>query len=160
MCRQTSLLIAAGESNLIVNIKKGQFAHSSTMKHANLKVQSNGNNKITLCERGNSFGYGLVVDFTNLVNMRENKDALIIFDSTHSVQIPNCDSFTHGNRAMIPTLARCAVATGIHGLFLEVHDDPINKARCDGTNQLILKDFEPLLTELINISNASNGLSK
>jgi 2-dehydro-3-deoxyphosphooctonate aldolase (KDO 8-P synthase) len=160
LARQTPLLLKIGESGLGVNIKKPQFGNSVTMEHAFEKVTSTGNNNIILTERGNMFGYDqLIVDFTNLVNMRKNKDALICCDCTHSVQQPNRGISTHGQRDMVPTMARCAVATGVHGIFLEVHDKA-DQALSDSSNQLFLKDLEPLLIELINISNASNGLQK
>lgn len=122
LCRQTDLLVEAGKTGKYINVKKGQFCNEKTMKNAYDKVRSTGNNKIILSDRGTMFGYDdLIVDFRNLVNMRENKEALIVQDITHSLQQPNRGNFTHGLRYLIPTIARCAMVTGVNGLFMEVH---------------------------------------
>lgn len=157
LCRQTKLLLEAGRSGKWVNIKKGQFCNHLTMKQAYEKVLSTGNNKIILTERGNMHGYDdLVVDFRNLVYMRENK-ALTCYDATHSLQQPNRGTYTHGQRDLVPYMARAAVAVGTNGLFMEVHDNPC-EAKCDSATQLDLKDVEPLLEELLNIYHVSNGM--
>lgn len=157
LCRQTDLLIAAGKTGQIINVKKGQFCNHSTMKYAYEKIKSTGNNNIILCDRGNMFGYSdLVVDFRNLILMRENKDALIIQDITHSLQQPNLSNSTHGLRELIPTIARASVAVGIDGLFMEVHDNP-EKALSDSSTQWPLKCFEELLVELLEIHHITKG---
>ena len=159
LCRQTDLLIEAGKWGKYVNVKKGQFCNEKTMKNAYDKILSVGNNNILLTERGNMFGYDdLVVDFRNLVKMRnDNPDALIVQDCTHSLQQPNRGDFTHGLRYLIPTICRCAVVTGVHGLFMEVHDNP-EKALSDATTQWHLDKLEPLLEELLAIRSVTKGL--
>lgn len=157
LCRQTDLLLAAGKTNKIINIKKGQFASCETMKHAYNKILSTGNNKILLTDRGTMHGYeDLIVDCRNLVIMRENPLALIVQDITHSLQQPNKTSFTQGLRHLIPTIARAAVAVGIDGLFLEVHDNP-EKALSDSATQWPLHVLEPLLKELLEIHRVTSG---
>lgn len=158
LCRQTDLLLAAGKTGNYVNVKKGQFCNEKTMQNAYEKILSTGNNKIILCDRGTMLGYDdLIVDFRNLVKMRENKDALIIQDITHSLQQPNRGNFTHGLRYLIPTIARCAIVTGVNGLFMEVHDNP-EQALSDATTQWPLNKLEPLLVELLDIRRATRGL--
>ena len=127
------------------------------MTHAYEKVLSTGNNKIMLVDRGNMYGYDdLIVDFRNLVKMRKNKEALIVQDITHALQQPNKGSQTDGLRSLIPTIARAAVAVGIDGLFLEVHNDPVN-ALSDASTQWPLKSLKPLLEELLEIHKVSKG---
>ena len=129
------------------------------MKHAYEKIRSTGNNKIMLCDRGSMMGYDdLIVDFRNLPLMaRSNPEALIIQDITHSLQQPNRGNLTMGQRDLIPSIARAAVAVGVHGIFMEVHDDP-EKALSDATTQWPLSETKKLLEELLNIRNATNGL--
>lgn len=148
LCRQTDLLVAAAETGKVVNVKKGQFAAAADMQHAIGKIRSTGNNNIALTERGNSFGYNnLVVDMTSLAQMRA-LGVPVVFDATHSTQLPGAGgTFSGGRRDMIPFLARAAVATGIDGLFMEVHPDP-EKALCDATNQFRLSELEELLLTL------------
>jgi 2-dehydro-3-deoxyphosphooctonate aldolase (KDO 8-P synthase) len=148
MCRQTDLLLAAGKTGKIVNIKKGQFCNHIAMKHAYNKITSGtGNNNIIMTDRGNMYGYDdLVVDFRNLPNMRDI-GGLVCQDVTHALQQPNRAGTTHGLRNHIPTIARSAVATGIDGLFMEIHNDPPN-ALSDATTQWYLSDLPPLLEEL------------
>jgi 2-dehydro-3-deoxyphosphooctonate aldolase (KDO 8-P synthase) len=150
LCRQTDLLVAAGKTGRAVNIKKGQFMAPWDMAHAVEKVRSTGNQRISLTERGASFGYNtLVVDYRSLGIMRQM--APVIFDGTHSVQQPSAaDGVSGGQPEFIPLLARAAVAAGIDGLFLEVHDDPAN-AKSDGANALDLKLLKPLLEKLLAI---------
>lgn len=158
LCRQTDLLLAAGRTGKIIQIKKGQFCSATTMKHAYQKILSTGNSQVMLCDRGTMFGYGdLIVDYRNLVRMRENPEALITMDITHSLQQPNQSDRSLGLREMIPTIARAAVAVGVHGLFMEVHDSP-EEALSDSTTQWNLKNLESLLGELISINTVSQGL--
>ena len=155
LCRQTDLLVAAGKSGRAVNIKKGQFVAPWDMAHPLEKVRSTGNERVFLTERGSSFGYNaLVVDFRSLAIMRGL--APVVFDGTHSVQQPSAaNGVSGGQPEFIPLLARSAVAAGIDGLFLEVHDDPAN-AKSDGANALDLKLLKPLLEKLLAIHAASS----
>jgi len=155
LCRQTDLLVAAGKTGRAVNIKKGQFVAPWDMMHPVEKVRSTGNERIFLTERGASFGYNtLVVDYRSLPVMRNL--APVVFDATHSVQQPSAAGGVSGGQPeFIPLLARAAVAAGIDGLFLEVHDDPAN-ARSDGANALDLKLLKPLLERLLAIQQAAN----
>jgi 2-dehydro-3-deoxyphosphooctonate aldolase (KDO 8-P synthase) len=154
LCRQTDLLVAAGKTGRAINIKKGQFVAPWDMANAVEKVRSTGNERVSLTERGASFGYNtLVVDFRSLPVMRAM--APVVFDGTHSVQQPSAAGGVSGGQPeFIPLLARAAVAAGIDGLFLEVHDDPAN-ARSDGANALDLKLLKPLLEKLLAIHQAA-----
>lgn len=138
LCRQTDLLIEAGRTGRIVNVKKGQFVAPHDILHAAEKVASTGNGKILLTERGSSFGYNnLVVDMRGLKIMRDSGWP-IIFDATHSVQLPGgAGSASGGQPQFIETLARAAVAAGVEGVFVEVHDHP-ERALSDGANALRL----------------------
>ncbi len=153
LCRQTDLLIAAAETGRAINIKKGQFVAPSDMKHAAAKVRESGNERVSLCERGASFGYNnLVVDMRALPIMREF--APVIFDATHSVQTPSAASGVSGGQPeFIPVLARAAVAAGVDGLFLEVHDNPA-EAKSDGANALRLDRLTATLEELLRVHAA------
>ena len=154
LCRQTDLLVAAGKTGRAVNIKKGQFVAPWDMEHPVEKVRSTGNERVFLTERGASFGYNtLVVDYRSLPVMR--KLAPVVFDGTHSVQQPSAAGGVSGGQPeFIPLLARAAVAAGVDGLFLEVHDDPAH-AKSDGANALDLKLLKPLLEQLLAIHAAS-----
>ena len=155
LCRQTDMLVAAGETGRIVNIKKGQFLAPNDMQNAVNKVKSTGNHDIWLTERGSSFGYNnLVVDFRGLAVMHE-MGAPVIFDATHSIQIPGGQgTCSGGNREYIPLMARAAAAAGYDGLFFETHPDP-DKALCDGPNSIALSDMKALLTNLKKIRKAA-----
>lgn len=147
LCRQTDLLLAAGESGLVVNIKKGQFLAPEDIKHAADKVASTGNKKILLTERGTTFGYhNLVVDMRSLVIMKE-LGYPVVMDATHSVQLPSKDNVSGGEPKFIKPLAKAATAVGIDALFLEVHPDPLN-AKSDAESQLPLSELEPLLIQI------------
>src|SRR5882757_3021990 len=150
LCRQTDLLLAAGKTGRAVNIKKGQFVAPWDMSYAVEKVTGAGNPRVLLTERGFSFGYNnLVVDMRSLAIMR--KLAPVVFDGTHSVQTPSSAGGQSGGQPeFIPVLARAAVAAGVDGVFLEVHDDPA-KAKSDGANALNLKHLRPLLESLLDI---------
>jgi len=154
LCRQTDLLVAAGKTGRAVNIKKGQFVAPWDMAHPVEKVRSTGNERIFLTERGACFGYNsLVVDYRSLPVMRSL--APVVFDGTHSVQQPSAvNGVSGGQPEFIPLLARAAVAAGIDGLFLEVHDDPAH-AKSDGANALDLKLLKPLLENLLSIHAAA-----
>lgn len=185
LCRQTDLLVAVGRAiagtTKAVNIKKGQFCNDIVMKHAYNKIyeavqekeaelKQNGietkedphhfwNKQLWLCDRGNMYGYDdLIVDMRGLVKMRDQngKPVNVVQDATHALQQPNRAGKTMGQRWLIPTIARSAVATGIDGLFMEVHDNPL-RALSDASTQWPLKHLEPLLIELKAISEATQG---
>lgn len=152
LCRQTDLLLEAGRTGRVVNIKKGQFVAPHDILHAAEKVASTGNNHILLTERGSSFGYNnLVVDMRGLVIMRESGYP-VIFDATHSVQLPGAG----GAPQFIAPLSRAAVAVGVEGVFLEVHDNP-PQALSDGANSLRL-DLLPALAAQLRQLNFSPRL--
>ena len=145
LCRQTDLLVAAGETGACINIKKGQFLAADDMAAAVAKVRSTGNARVILTERGTTFGYhNLVVDMRSLPTMAA-LGVPVVFDGTHSVQLPGGQgTCSGGERQFVAPLVRAATAVGIQGLFLEVHPDP-DKALCDGANSLVLAQVEPLL---------------
>jgi 2-dehydro-3-deoxyphosphooctonate aldolase (KDO 8-P synthase) len=156
LCRQTDLLVAAAKHAKCINIKKGQFVSPWDMKHAVQKVRESGNENIFLTERGSSFGYNnLVVDMRSLAIMRQF--APVVFDATHSVQLPSSGAggkaVSGGQPEFIPVLSRAAVAAGVDGVFMEVHDNPA-EARSDGANALPLGQLEAVLVELLAIRNA------
>ncbi len=150
LCRQTDLLIAAAQTGRAINIKKGQFVAPPDMAHAVQKVRDSGNQRVSLCERGASFGYNnLVVDMRALPIMREF--APVVFDGTHSVQTPSAGNGVSGGQPQfIPVLARAAVAAGVDGVFLEVHDNP-PEAKSDGANALHLNKLRGVLEQLLAI---------
>ncbi len=151
LCRQTDLLEAAGESGKIVNIKKGQFLAPDDMKYQAEKVAATGNKKIFLTERGSTFGYNnLVVDMRSLVIMRRSGYP-VIFDATHSIQMPSKDKgVSGGNPEFILPLARAAAAVGVDGFFIETHPDP-KKALSDASSMMKLDRMESLLKQLKEI---------
>jgi 2-dehydro-3-deoxyphosphooctonate aldolase (KDO 8-P synthase) len=148
LCRQTDLLLAAGRTGRVVNVKKGQFLSPWEIGNAAEKIASTGNEKIILTERGSSFGYqNLVVDMRSFPIMRK-LGYPVVFDVTHSVQLPGGEGKSSGGQPeFIEPLARAGAAVGIDGIFLEVHDNPA-KALSDGTNALPLEEFKPLLQKL------------
>jgi 2-dehydro-3-deoxyphosphooctonate aldolase (KDO 8-P synthase) len=162
LCRQTDLLVEAGKSNVKVNIKKGQFLAPDSMKHPVEKVlktrgvdsidyETSKNNGVWLCERGNIFGYGsLIVDMKNLIAMREY--APVIFDATHSAQVPSTGETTGGNSAVVPSLARAAAAVGVDGFFFETHFDP-SVALSDGPNMLQIDDLYKTIDDIFKIQD-------
>ena len=154
LCRQTDLLIAAGETDKIVNVKKGQFLSGPSMKFAVEKIRNAGNQKIILTERGNTFGYqDLVVDFRNIPWMQAH-GVPVVMDCTHSLQQPNQTSgVTGGNPQLIGTIAKAAIATGANGLFIETHPNPA-VAKSDGANMLKLDLLEDLLQKLVKLRKA------
>ena len=154
LCRQTDLLVAAAKTGRAVNVKKGQFVAPWDMRHAVEKITQSGNSRVFLTERGSTFGYNnLVVDMRSLPVMRAL--APVVFDGTHSVQTPSAaNGVSGGQPEFIPLLARAAVAAGIDGLFLEVHDNP-KEAKSDGANALDLKNLRPLLEKLLAIHAAA-----
>lgn len=162
LCRQTDLLLAAGRTGRVINIKKGQFCAPSVMRNSAKKVFSTGNENVLLCERGSTFGYSdLVVDMRNIPLMRD-AGCPIVADVTHSLQQPaglaGADGAvaSGGSRELIPTIARSCVAAGVDGLFMEVHNDP-NSSPVDGPTQWPLRHFPELLAELKAIALATKA---
>jgi 2-dehydro-3-deoxyphosphooctonate aldolase (KDO 8-P synthase) len=159
LCRQTDLIVAAAKSGRVVNIKKGQFVSPWDMKHAVQKCRESGNRRVFVTERGSSFGYNnLVVDMRSLTIMRAF--APVVFDATHSVQLPsashgdeNGNAVTGGQPEFIPVLARAAVAAGVDGVFMEVHDNP-KEAKSDGPNALESTKLRGVLKELLAVQRA------
>lgn len=154
LCRQTDLLLAAAATGKTVNVKKGQFLAPWDMKNAIAKLEESGHNRIMLTERGTSFGYNtLVVDFRSLPQMR----ALgypVVFDATHSVQMPGGQgNKSGGQREFVPYLARAAAAIGIDALFMEIHEDPDN-ALSDGPNMIALSQLESVLQPILNVRHS------
>ncbi len=160
LCRQTDLLVEAAKTDCKINIKKGQFLAADSMKHPVEKVlktrgvdtlnyQTSKENGVWLCERGNTFGYGsLVVDMKNLIAMREY--APVIFDATHSAQVPSTGGTTGGNSAIVPSLAKAAAAVGVDGFFFETHFNP-SVALSDGPNMLQIDDLYKTIEEICAI---------
>ncbi|NTV43022.1 MAG: 3-deoxy-8-phosphooctulonate synthase [Syntrophobacteraceae bacterium] len=157
LARQTDLLRAVGESGKTVNLKKAQFMAPWDMAQAVDKVRSTGNDRILITERGTQFGYNnLVVDMRSLAILEE-LGFPVVFDGTHSVQLPGGQgTCSGGQRQFVAPLACAAVAAGAHGVFLEVHEDP-DRALCDGPNSLPLADVRPLLEKLLRIYRAVKG---
>ncbi len=153
LCRQTSLLEAAGRTGKVVNVKKGQFLAAADMAHAAGKLATAGAERIMFTERGTFLGYrDLTVDFRSIQIMRELGHP-VVFDATHSVQSPgSTGTTTGGTPELIPMLARCGMAAGSDVLFLEVHPEPA-RAKSDAGSQLPLSDFEPLVANLIRYRN-------
>src|SRR5262250_2884770 len=156
LCRQTDLIVAAALTERVVNVKKGQFVSPWDMKHAVEKCHTSGNKRVFVTERGSSFGYNnLVVDMRSLAIMR--KFAPVVFDATHSVQLPSAShgdddqpASSGGQPEFIPILARAAVAAGVDGVFMEVHDNP-KEAKSDGANALDTRKLRGVLKELLAV---------
>ena len=159
LCRQTDLLVAAAKTGRAINVKKGQFVAPWDMRHAVQKIRDSGNDRVILTERGSSFGYNnLVVDMRSLAIMR--KLAPVVFDATHSVQLPSAGGSENGKPQQsggqpefIPVLSRAAVAVGIDGIFMEVHDNPA-QAKSDGANALPLSELKSTLERLLAVHRA------
>ena len=158
LCRQSDLLEAAAQTNAIINVKKGQFLAPWDMKNVKKKLEDFGNTKILLTERGASFGYNnLVVDYRSLPIM-QGFGVPVVFDATHSVQLPGGQGTSSGGqREFVPTLARAAAAAGVNGIFLETHPNP-DKALCDGPNSWPLDKLEDLLKEIIALWNIKRAV--
>jgi len=157
LCRQTDLLLAAGRTGRVVNVKKGQFLAPWEIANAAEKIASTGNENIILTERGTSFGYqNLVVDMRSFPIMRK-LGYPVVFDVTHSVQLPGgAGKSSGGQPEFIEPLARAGSAIGVDGLFLEVHDQP-SKALSDGANALPLDEFRPLLQKVLRLSTLARA---
>lgn len=154
LCRQTDLLVAAAQTNKVVNVKKGQFLSAGSMKFAVEKIVEAGNNRVILTDRGNTFGYqDLIVDYRGLPEM-QTFGVPVVMDCTHSLQQPNQSSgVTGGKPELIGTIAKAAIAVGADGLFIETHPDPAC-AKSDGANMLHLDRLEELLVQLVRIREA------
>ncbi len=155
LCRQTDLLVACAKTKKVINVKKGQFLAPWDMKNVIKKIENAGNKNILVTERGVSFGYNnLVSDFRAIPILRAFGYP-VVFDATHSVQLPGgLGNKSGGNAEFIPTLARCAVASGADGIFMEVHENP-KEALSDGPNNLPLSELKELLTILLAIRCAA-----
>jgi len=154
LCRQTDLLVAAARTDKWVNVKKGQFLSGDAMRFAVDKIRSSGNDKVMTTDRGNSFGYqDIVIDYRNIVAMKEF-DAPVIMDCTHSLQQPNqASGVTGGKPELIGMVARCAIAAGADGLFIETHPEPA-RAKSDGANMLPLNKIRQVLERCVKIRKA------
>ena len=151
LCRQTDLLVAAAHTGKAVNVKKGQFLAPQDMKNVIAKITGAGNPNVLATERGVSFGYNTLVSDMRALPIMASFGAPVVFDATHSVQQPGGQGDrSGGDRAMVPYLARAAVATGVAAVFMEVHQDP-DRAPSDGPNMVKLKDFPALLEQLVEI---------
>jgi len=159
LCRQTNFIKKVASIGLPVNIKKGQFLAPNDMKHVVEKAKNTGNNNIMVCERGASFGYNnLVSDMRSLVIMQET-DCPVVYDATHSVQLPGGNNgASGGNREFVPYLAKAAVAVGVAGIFMETHPNP-DKALSDGPNSWPLSKMLELLEQLIAIDKLVKNIS-
>jgi 2-dehydro-3-deoxyphosphooctonate aldolase (KDO 8-P synthase) len=157
LCRQTDLLMAAGETGRAINVKKGQFLAPWDMKQVAAKIEQTGNRNVMLCERGASFGYNtLVSDMRSLPIMKET-GCPVVFDATHSVQQPGGQGTTSGGqREFVPVLARAAVAIGVAAVFMETHQDP-DKAPSDGPNMLPIKEMPALLATLVEFDRLAKS---
>lgn len=159
LCRQTDLVTAAGKSGRIVNVKKGQFLSPWEIQNVIHKLEATGNRNILITERGVSFGYQNLVNDFRAIPIIRGLGYPLVFDATHSVQLPGGEgSSTGGRPEFIPTLARCAVAAGTDALFLEIHEKP-EEALSDGTNMLALNRLESLLKVLVEIRRAAPVLN-
>lgn len=154
LCRQTELLVAAGKTGKVVNIKKGQFLSAESMQFAAQKVVDSGNNNVILTERGSSFGYNdLIVDYRGIPTMKK-LGFPVVMDVTHSLQQPNQTSgVTGGQPELIETISKAAIAVGADGLFIETHPTP-KTAKSDGANMLELDKLEDLLIKLVKLRHA------
>ena len=155
LCRQTDLLLSAAKTNKIINVKKGQFLSPYEVPNIFKKIESEGNNKIMITERGTSFGYNnLINDFKSL-DVMKSFSYPVIFDATHSVQEPGgLGEKSGGKREFVTTLSKAAVAVGVAGIFIETHNDPDN-APSDGPNMLHIENLENLISKLIEFDNIS-----
>ena len=160
LCRQTDLLLAAGATGRVINVKKGQFLAPWDMKNVAAKIASTGNDKILLCDRGTSFGYNtLVTDMRGLAIMAETGYP-VVFDATHSVQQPGGQGETSGGqREFVPILARAAVAVGVAAVFMETHENP-DAAPSDGPNMVPLKELPKLIETLISFDKLAKSLNR
>lgn len=157
LCRQTDLLLAAGETGKAINVKKGQFLAPWDMAKVAEKIASTGNDNIMLCERGASFGYNTLVSDMRSIPIMEKTGYPVVYDATHSVQQPGGKGDSSGgDREMVPVLARAAVAVGVAAVFMETHQDP-DKAPSDGPNMVKLSDLENVLSKLVSLDKITKA---
>lgn len=157
LCRQTDLLLAAGQTGRVINVKKGQFLAPWDMKNVAAKIASTGNDKVMLCERGASFGYNTLVSDMRALPIMAQTGYPVIFDATHSVQQPGGQGTTSGGqREFVPVLARAALAIGVAGIFMETHENP-DCAPSDGPNMVPLSQLKDLLTTLVAIDKLAKA---
>jgi len=157
LCRQTDLLVAAGKTGLVINVKKGQFLAPWDMANVAAKVSGTGNNNVMVCERGASFGYNTLVSDMRALPVLANTGCPVIFDATHSVQQPGGQGGTSGGqREFAPVLARAAVAIGVAGVFIETHEDP-DKGLSDGPNMIPVNELSGILEVLIELDRTAKG---
>ena len=160
LCRQTDLLIAAGETGRAINVKKGQFLAPWDMKNVAEKIASTGNDNIMLCERGVTFGYNTLVNDMRALPIMAETGYPVVFDATHSVQSPGGKgNATGGDRNMVPPLARAAVAIGVAAVFMESHQDP-DKAPSDGPNMVRLDEIEKVLRTMVEIDRIAKETNR
>lgn len=153
LCRQTDLLVAAAKTGKVVNIKKGQFIAPNQMGNSSKKVSDSGNNNIIFTERGTSFGYGNLVVDMRAIPIMQNLGYPVMFDATHSVQLPGgAGTSTSGERQYAFLLAKSAIAAGANALFFEVHPNP-DTAPCDGPNMIFLKDAKEIFAKCNDLFN-------
>lgn len=157
LCRQTDLLLAAGNTGKVINVKKGQFLAPWDMKNVAAKIASTGNENILLCERGASFGYNTLVSDMRSLPIMAQTGYPVVFDATHSVQQPGGQGTSSGgDRTMVPVLARAAVAVGVAGVFMEVHQDP-DTAPSDGPNMVKLHELEGILSKMVALDKIAKS---
>lgn len=157
LCRQTDLLVAAGETGRAVNVKKGQFLSPWEMKQVAAKVASTGNEKILLCERGTTFGYNLLVSDMRALPIMAETGYPVVFDATHSVQRPGGQGDrSGGDRQFVPVLARAAMAVGVAAVFMETHEDP-DRAPSDGPNMMHFKDMPGVLRTMRDLDRIAKS---
>ena len=155
LCRQTDLLLSAARTNKIINIKKGQFLSPNEVPNIFKKIESEGNNKIMITERGTSFGYNNLINDFKALDVMKSFSYPVIFDATHSVQEPGAlGEKSGGKREFVTTLSKAAAAVGVAGIFIETHNDP-DSAPSDGPNMLHLENLEKLISKLILFDNIS-----
>ena len=158
LCRQTDLLLSAAKTNKIINVKKGQFLSPYEVPNIFKKIESEGNNKIMITERGTSFGYNNLINDFKSIDVMKSFSYPVIFDATHSVQEPGgLGEKSGGKREFVTTLSKAAAAVGVAGIFIETHNDPDN-APSDGPNMLHLENLENLISKLIEFDNITKKI--
>ena len=151
LCRQTDLIVSAAKTNKIINVKKGQFLSPYEVPNIFKKIESEGNNKVMITERGTSFGYNNLINDFKSIDIMKNFKYPVIFDATHSVQEPGgLGEKSGGKREFVSTLSKAAAAVGVAGIFIETHNDPDN-APSDGPNMLSIENLESLISKLIEL---------
>jgi 2-dehydro-3-deoxyphosphooctonate aldolase (KDO 8-P synthase) len=157
LCRQTDILLAAGKTGAAINVKKGQFLAPWDVQNIVTKIESTGNERILLTERGASFGYNMLVSDMRSLPIMARTGYPVVFDATHSVQLPGGLGGSSGGQAeFVPPLARAAVAIGVASVFIETHEDPA-RSPSDGPNMVALEDMAPLLSRLSEIDGLMKG---